>query len=168
MICLGLQPRISRVLKYANATTGLGGVILFYDADCGVCTWIASRALHAATAGVLRAVPIGSQEAEAYLGHLSDEQRWASWHILGKDGRLRSGGAAAPVLLELLPHMRPLARLTSAAPRVTELSYRVVARTRSLWGRLVPRRSVARARRELDVVLNEFQSKRGTQCRTIL
>jgi predicted DCC family thiol-disulfide oxidoreductase YuxK len=153
-------------LKYA--ITAPGEVILFYDAGCGVCSWIVSRVLRSAPAGAVRAVPIGSEEADAYLGHLSDERRWASWHILGEDGRLRSGGAAAPVLLERLPHARPLARLTRTAPRATELSYRVVARTRSLWGRLVPRRSVARARRELDVVLNEFQSKRGAQCRTIL
>jgi predicted DCC family thiol-disulfide oxidoreductase YuxK len=153
-------------LKYA--ITAPGEALLFYDAGCGVCSWIVSRVLRSAPSGALRVVPIGSQEAGAYLGHLSDEQRWASWHMLGEDGQLRSAGAAAPVLLDLLPHARPLARLSRAAPRVTERSYQAIARTRSLWGRLVPRGSVARARRELDVVLNEDQSKRGAQCRTIL
>ncbi|HTA14050.1 MAG TPA: DCC1-like thiol-disulfide oxidoreductase family protein [Solirubrobacteraceae bacterium] len=152
----------------ATQTPAPGGVTLFYDADCGVCSWLALRAVRAAPPCTVRALPIDSTEAEPQMGKLGDEARWASWHILGEDGRLRSGGAAAPVLLEQLPHTRPLVRLLRATPRATERLYRLGAATRSLWGRLVPRRSVARARRELAVLTTHSQSKRGAQCRTIL
>jgi predicted DCC family thiol-disulfide oxidoreductase YuxK len=145
------------------------GVTLFYDADCGVCSWLALRAVRAAAPQAVHALPIDSAEAEPQMGALSHEARWASWHVLGEDGRLRSGGAAAPVLLEQLPHARPLVGLLRAMPRATERGYRLGAATRSLWGRLVPRRSVARARRELAVLTTTHsQSKRGIQCRTSL
>jgi predicted DCC family thiol-disulfide oxidoreductase YuxK len=102
------------------------------------------------------------------MSALSYEARWASWHVLGEDSRLRSGGAAAPVLLEQFRHTQTLVRLLRAIPRVTERLYRLGASTRSLWGRLVPARSVARARRELAVLTSHNQSKRGAQCRMIL
>jgi predicted DCC family thiol-disulfide oxidoreductase YuxK len=148
-------------------TQAPSGVTLFYDAGCGVCSWLALRTLRAAPEHTVRVCPIDSPEAEPHLGMLGHEARWATWHILGEDGRLRSGGDAAPVLLEQFPHTRPLVLLLRALPRVTRGMYRMGANTRSLWGRLVPGRSVALARRELAVVIGHNQSKRGAQCRTI-
>jgi predicted DCC family thiol-disulfide oxidoreductase YuxK len=148
-----------------------GAVILFYDPGCGVCSWLALRAVRAAAPLAVRALPIDSPQAEPYLGALAAEARWASWHVVGEDGVLRSGGAAAPVLLEQLPHTRPLVLLLRASPPLTERLYCLGARTRSHWGRLVPRRSVARARRELAALLaHNFtphnQSERGAPCQT--
>jgi predicted DCC family thiol-disulfide oxidoreductase YuxK len=149
-----------------------GAVILFYDPGCGVCSWLALRAIRAASSHTVRALPIDSPWAEPYLGGLSDEARWASWHVVGEDGRLRSGGAAAPVLAEQFPRMRPLVLLLRASPPLTERLYRLGARTRSYWGRLVPGRVVSRARRELAALApsnltSHNQSERGAPCRTI-
>jgi predicted DCC family thiol-disulfide oxidoreductase YuxK len=138
--------------------------VLFYDAGCGVCAWIALRAMRAARPGTLRVASIDSPEADAHLGHLSDTDRWASWHLLSEDGRLRSGGAALPALLERLPRTRRLAALPRAMPRLTDGLYRAMARTRTRWGRLVPRRSVARARQELRLHPTNPQAKGRVQC----
>ncbi len=166
MICAGIPNRIARVVT--PQTPVPHGVTLFYDAGCGVCSWLALRALRAAPAHTVRALPIDSVEAERHMSALSYEARWASWHILGEDGRLHSGGAAAPVLLEQLRHTRALVRLLRAIPRITERLYRLGATTRSLWGRLVPARSVARARQELAALTTHNQSKGEAQCRMIL
>jgi predicted DCC family thiol-disulfide oxidoreductase YuxK len=160
----------------AQATPGAkapsGVVTVFYDPGCGVCSWLVLSAIRAAPSHAVRALPIDSPQAEPYLSGLNDEARWASWHVVGEDGRLRSGGRAAPVLLEQLPHTRGLVLLLRASPPLTERLYRLGARTRSYWGRLVPRRSVVRARRELAALLAHNltphnQSERGAPCRTI-
>jgi predicted DCC family thiol-disulfide oxidoreductase YuxK len=61
---------------------------------------------------------------------MDDERKMASWHLVTKDGRVYSAGAALPPLLRLLPGGRPLAALAAAFPRLTERGYRHVARTR--------------------------------------
>src|SRR5258707_1039792 len=98
LIYAGIPNRIARVV--APHIPAPLGVTLFYDAGCGVCSWLALRALCAAPLHTVRALPIDSDEAEPHMSALSDEARWASWHVLGEDGQLRSGGAAAPVLLQ--------------------------------------------------------------------
>jgi predicted DCC family thiol-disulfide oxidoreductase YuxK len=170
LIYAGIPNRIARVV--APHIPAPLGVTLFYDAGCGVCSWLALRALHAAP-HVVRVLPIDSDEAEPHMSALGDEARWASWHVLGEDGQLRSGGAAAPVLLEQFRHTRTLVALLRATPRVTERLYRLGARTRSYWGRLVPSQSVTRARRELAALTGHYltahnQSERGATCRTSL
>lgn len=147
-------------------------VTLFYDPGCGVCSWLALRALRIAPPNAVRVLPIDSPQAAPHMERLGYEARWASWHVLDHHGRLRSSGEAAPALLEQLPHTRPLVLLLRASPRVTERLYRLGAHTRSYWGRLVPRRSVARARRELAALIPHNlaphnQSERGAPCRTI-
>ena len=140
------------------------GSVLFYDAGCGVCAWIVLRVLRAVPVGSLLVASIDSPAGEQHLGHLSDAERWASWHLLSGDGRLSSGGAALPALLELLPRARRLAPLLRAMPRVVDSLYRALARTRPRWGRLVPNRAVGRARRELHIDLTNPQEQGRAQC----
>ena len=166
MIYAGIAHRIGRAVR--PDARAQGRVTLFYDAGCGVCSWLALRAVRGARARAVSAVPIDSPEAELPLGALSHEARWSSWHLLEEDGRLHSGGAAAPVLLRRLRYTRALVAPLEASPSLTERLYRLGARTRSLWGRLVPRRSVAQARRELAVLTGHNQSERGASCSTIL
>jgi predicted DCC family thiol-disulfide oxidoreductase YuxK len=78
------------------------------------------------------------------------EQRRASWHFVGEDGRLYSGGEAFAPLLRLIPGGGPLARALDAVPALAELGYRAVAGRRSFFGRLIPAASKARARERID------------------
>jgi predicted DCC family thiol-disulfide oxidoreductase YuxK len=78
------------------------------------------------------------------------EQRMASWHFVGDDGRVYSGGEAFAPLLRLIPGGAPLSRALDAVPAVAELGYRAVAGRRSFFGRLIPASSKARARERID------------------
>ena len=73
-----------------------------------------------------------------------------SWHLVGADGRVSSGGAAFVPLGRLLPGGRPLAALAERFPRAAERAYRLVADHRSPLGRLVTRGAATRARRRIE------------------
>jgi predicted DCC family thiol-disulfide oxidoreductase YuxK len=84
----------------------------------------------------LRPVALQDPEAERLLAGMGEDERMASWHLIGLDGRVVSGGAAFVPLGRLLPGGRPLAAL--------------VADHRSALGRLVTRGAAARARRRIE------------------
>ena len=87
----------------------------------------------------LRPVEIQGSEGERLLAGLSEHDRLASWHLVGVDGHVRSGGAAAAPLARLLPGGRPLAALFETFPGATDRAYRWVAEHRGAFGRLFSR-----------------------------
>ncbi len=70
---------------------------------------------------------------------MPESERLASWHLVGPDGQVRSGGAAAAPLARLLPGGRPLAALFEAFPRATDRAYRWVADHRGAFGKVFSR-----------------------------
>jgi predicted DCC family thiol-disulfide oxidoreductase YuxK len=100
--------------------------------------------------GRLRPVALQDPEAGTLLAGMPEEQRMASWHLVGEDGHIYSGGDAFAPLLRLVPGGSPLARLLAAFPSLAELGYRAVAGRRSFFGRLLPASSKARARERIE------------------
>jgi predicted DCC family thiol-disulfide oxidoreductase YuxK len=98
----------------------------------------------------LRPVALQDPEAERLLAGMGEDERMASWHLIGLDGRVVSGGAAFVPLGRLLPGGRPLAALAERWPRGAERAYRLVADHRSALGRLVTRGAAARAQRRIE------------------
>lgn len=121
--------------------------LVLYDGDCGICKWLLARFLAWDRRERLRPVPIqGSQGGEALAG-VGEEERLASWHLVSPAGERRSGGAAIPSLLELLPGGRALALPFARLPGATDRGYRWVARNRGRISKLVPAASKRRAAR---------------------
>jgi predicted DCC family thiol-disulfide oxidoreductase YuxK len=128
-------------------------VPLLYDPDCGFCRLCVAVILRWDGHGRLRAVALRSEEADALLAGMPEDERMASWHLArpGPGRSVQSAGAAFPELFGLLPGGRPLARLAARFPRASERGYRWVADHRSLLGRAVP----AAARRWADRAISE-------------
>lgn len=117
--------------------------VLLYDSDCGFCRWCADKVLAWDRRGLLRPLALQDPEADAVLGGMDPAVKMDSWHLAMPDGRVYSGGAAASRLLRLLPGGRPLAALLSLSPPLTDRAYRVVARNRDRFGRLVGEQACA-------------------------
>jgi predicted DCC family thiol-disulfide oxidoreductase YuxK len=114
-----------------------------YDEDCGLCRWCARRLRRWDRHARLRFVALGDEAADELLEELSPDRRRASWHLVAPDGRVSSGGAAVPCVLELLPGGRPLAAVADRFPGVTERAYRWVADRRERIGRLLGQEACA-------------------------
>ena len=143
-------------------------VPIMYDPDCGFCRVSLALLLRWDRHGRLRPVPLGSEEADAFLAGMPEEQRMASWHLVepgtgaapppgtgaaSPPGTVHSAGAAFPPVFALLPGGRPLARLSARFPRASERAYRLVADHRSLLGRALP----SATRRWADRVLSGYR-----------
>jgi predicted DCC family thiol-disulfide oxidoreductase YuxK len=124
-------------------------VLVLYDPACGFCRVTLALLLRWDTRAVLRPVALGSEEADALLLDMPEQERMASWHLV-ESGRIHSGGAAFPPVFGRLPGGGPLARLTQRFPDASERAYRWVADHRSLLGRPLP----ASARRWADRVIS--------------
>ncbi|HEY5977975.1 MAG TPA: DUF393 domain-containing protein [Solirubrobacterales bacterium] len=122
-----------------------GTWLVLYDGDCGFCKWLLAFLLRRDRAARLRPVALQSSEAKELLPDLDPEQRLASWHLISPDGERRSGGAAIPALLELLPGGRPLEKPFARFPGVTDRGYRWVAHNRVRLSKPVPARSKRKA-----------------------
>jgi predicted DCC family thiol-disulfide oxidoreductase YuxK len=124
--------------------------IVLYDAACGFCRWSLAKLLAWDRDRRLRPVPLQSEEANRLLADLAEEERMASWHLVGPDGGRRSAGAAIGPMLRLLPAGRPLGALLERFASVTEAAYSWVSRHRRPLGCLIPagagRRADARIR----------------------
>jgi predicted DCC family thiol-disulfide oxidoreductase YuxK len=119
--------------------------IVFYDADCGLCTWLLAGLLAWDHARRLRPVALASEEARKALAALTPQEQMASWHLLSPAGRRWSAGGALAPLLRLLPGGALPARLCDRFPGVVEAGYRWAAGHRSQLGRLVPAGAKRRA-----------------------
>ena len=122
---------------------------MLYDEDCGFCRWTLAKLLAWDRFGRLRPEPIQSPEGERLLAGMPEEERLASWHFVGPDRVLRSGGAAIPALLEMLPRGQRLARLAERAPGLPDRVYRWVAGHRTLLGKPVTSAPVGAPTRRL-------------------
>jgi predicted DCC family thiol-disulfide oxidoreductase YuxK len=105
-----------------------------FDEDCGLCRWGARRLRRWDRHARLRFVALGDTASDELLHELSPDGRRSSWHLVGPDGQVSSGGAAVPRVLELLPGGRPLAAVADRFPGVTDRLYRWVADRRERIG----------------------------------
>jgi predicted DCC family thiol-disulfide oxidoreductase YuxK len=110
---------------------------VLYDQDCGFCKWSLDKILAWDRSHKLRPVPIQSEEGQRLLAPISEEKRLDSFHLVMASGEVKSAGAAAPLLLDLLPGGGPLAGATRALPGATERAYRAVANNRNRLARLL-------------------------------
>jgi predicted DCC family thiol-disulfide oxidoreductase YuxK len=124
-------------------------VPVLFDPDCGFCRVSLALLLRWDTRATLRPVALGTEEANALLVGMPEEERMASWHLV-EAGMIHSAGAAFPPVFDRLPGGRPLARASERFPRVSDRVYRWVADHRSLLGRPIP----ASARRWADRVIS--------------
>jgi predicted DCC family thiol-disulfide oxidoreductase YuxK len=111
--------------------------VLIYDEDCGFCRWSVDRILAWDREHRLRPVALQTPEADELLHDLPLERRRASWHLVTRDGAVRSGGAGAAPLLRRLPGGAPMALVAETLPGPTDAAYRLVARNRDRLGRLL-------------------------------
>jgi predicted DCC family thiol-disulfide oxidoreductase YuxK len=125
-------------------------VIVLYDTDCGFCRWAAARAVSLDHLGVLVPVPIQSSLGAELLVDLDPSDRHRAAHVIGDDGRRRSGGDAAADVLGVLPSTQALARLARSLPRTTNLLYGLVALRRQSFGQLIGPKARQRADRLLQ------------------
>lgn len=110
---------------------------LLYDADCGFCRWSSDRIRRWDRRGSLRVIPIQSSEGQTLLGDMDEERKMASWHLVGEDGVVHSAGAGAAPLFRLLPGGKPLAMMAGLFPKSTDRLYRLIARNREKFGRML-------------------------------
>jgi predicted DCC family thiol-disulfide oxidoreductase YuxK len=111
---------------------------VLYDRDCGFCRFSIGLLLAWDRRHAFRPVAIQSDEGALLLADLGAAERLRSAHVIGADGRPRSGGAVAAPILRRLPLAAPLAALAERAPELAERVYDAVAGRRSGLGRLVP------------------------------
>ena len=109
-------------------------VLLFYDADCGLCTFFRNLVLRLDVRRRIVSIPIGSNEADPYLGDLDEDRRWASMHVVGANGVRSSAGPGFLELLAVLPLVSGLGRLLGAKDSGRRLAhgiYRFTVRLRA-------------------------------------
>ena len=111
--------------------------MVLYDDGCGFCRWSASKVARWDRHQQLHFAPIRGPEGDARLGQMDTARRDGSFHVITRDGRIASAGAAVPFLLRELPGGSPLARMADAFPGTTDRAYRAVARRRGWLGHLV-------------------------------
>jgi predicted DCC family thiol-disulfide oxidoreductase YuxK len=119
---------------------------VFYDADCGLCTWLLAAVLRADRSRRLRPVALQDPEAAEVLAALTPEVRMSSWHLVSPASRRWSGGAAVAPMLRQLPHGSLPAAGLERFPACVERSYRWVSEHRGLLGRFVPASAKRRAK----------------------
>ena len=127
-------------------------VPVLYDPDCGFCRVSLALLLRWDTRSRLRPVALGTDEADALLRGMPEEERMASWHLV-EPGAVHSGGAAFGPVLSRLPGGAPFGRASERFPRASDRLYRWVADNRSLFGSPIP----ASARRWADRVISGSQ-----------
>ena len=108
---------------------------VLYDEDCAFCRWSLDKILAWDRRRRLRPVAIQSEEGQRLLADVPESERLDSWHLVLPSGQVRSAGAAAAPLAELLPAGRPLAFLCRTFPGLTDRAYRRVAANRNRFAR---------------------------------
>jgi predicted DCC family thiol-disulfide oxidoreductase YuxK len=126
-------------------TPGAGRWVVLYDGECGFCKWLLAGFLRWDRGGRLVPMALQCAQADALLGDLEREQRLASWHLVSPAGERRSGAAALPALLRLLPAGALPAAAFALLPGVSDRAYRWVASHRTQISRWVPAGAKRRA-----------------------
>jgi predicted DCC family thiol-disulfide oxidoreductase YuxK len=121
---------------------------VFYDGECGLCTWLLACILRWDRKARLHPVALACEQAGEMLADLTPQERIASWHLVSPTGRRCSAGAALAPTLRLLPLGWAPAAVLARCPRLTDSGYRWVAGHRAQLGRLLApsakRRAAAR------------------------
>ncbi|MQA74533.1 MAG: DUF393 domain-containing protein [Solirubrobacterales bacterium] len=121
---------------------------ILYDRECRFCRWSLAWLLRWDRRGALEPVALQDPGAAELLAGMDEERRMASWHLVGPDGSVASGGIAAAPLLRRLPGGTPLASRVERFPGAVEAAYALVVRHRGRLGRaLVGDRALERADR---------------------
>lgn len=82
---------------YPSAAAGYPlPMLVLWDRDGGFCAWMLSLFLRADSQRTLRTVHVRSPEGDRHLAGIAPERRLTSWHVVDAEGRLSSGGDAAP------------------------------------------------------------------------
>ena len=113
---------------------------LLYDADCGLCKFVAARVLELDRGHRYRPLALQDPRAAELLPGMSEEERMRSFHVVDPDGTVHTAGEG---LAELVP---PLRRFPGASSRL----YWLVAGNRNRLGRLIPDFARRQAARRID------------------
>ena len=103
---------------------------LVYDGACDLCQRLCRSVQQADRRHRLHAVTFGDPLAAQLLAALPPEQWRNTFHLVSPDGSLKSGDAAMPEIVRLLPFGRPLAWLMTApvvGRPLVSLAYRRLA-----------------------------------------
>ena len=129
---------------------------LLYDADCGFCRTVLAAILMRDRPPTIRPVALQDALAADLLPGMSEEDRFASFHVVDDAGGIRSGGEALPLVFGDLPRGRAVAAMMSALQPLTNAAYDLVSRHRSAIGPHIPdawtRRADATIERRQDLV----------------
>ena len=111
---------------------------LLYDDDCGMCRTILSWILMRDTERRIRPVALQDALAADLLPGMSEEDRFASFHLVDDDGTIQSGGRALPLIFSELPGFAAAGAGMKAIQPLTDAGYKVIAANRSRIGPWVP------------------------------
>ena len=129
------RPSAGPAPRPASPPPDLGQQVVLYDEDCGFCKWSLDKILAWDRRRTLRPVAIQSAEGQRLLAGVPADRRLDSFHLVTREGELRSGGIAAPPLVAELPAGRPLAAVFRTFPKTTDRAYRFVAEHRDWFAR---------------------------------
>ena len=105
-------------IRLAQAPGSAGRAAILFDPDCGFCRVSLALLLRWDRHGRLRPVPLGSEEADAFLAAMPDEQRMASWHLVepGTGAAQSPGTARHPRPARCTRRARPSRRSSPSSP----------------------------------------------------
>jgi predicted DCC family thiol-disulfide oxidoreductase YuxK len=126
-----------------------GQLAVLFDSDCGFCRWSVAWLLRLDQLRALAPIAIQSERGQRLLEAVPEAIRLDSAHAVGSDGRVFSGGDAAPVIANRLRGGKAFSPLLKISPALTRAAYRAVATNRQSVGRFVPASSRASADRLL-------------------
>ena len=122
-----------------------GKLAVLFDRECGFCRWSVAWLVRLDHSLALVPVAIQSDRGQRLLESVPEQLRLESAHVVDSEGRLFSGGDAAPVIVAKLRGGQAVAPLFRLAPGLTRAAYRAVAANRQSVGRFVPESSRAHA-----------------------
>ncbi len=132
----GVDPRHLAVTARATSPSAPANWTLIYDGACRFCLRCIGLLRKWDRAGRVRTVALQDRAALAQLPPIPMASLEAAMHLVGPDGSVRAGAAAAPAILRLLPGGALPAALfrVPGVPAVAERVYRAVARNRHRLG----------------------------------
>lgn len=125
-------------LRRVRGRSGDADLLVFYDADCGFCSWCAIALDRLDRGHRLHLLPLQSAAA-AFDDAPPEPALLDMMHVRDAAGRWERGGAAWLRIAAAVPILRPLA-VAGRLPLVRlafEAWYRVIARNRHRLGRLL-------------------------------
>lgn len=119
--------------------------VLLYDGECRLCRFVARCVVRLDRRRELAFLPLQNEAATPLLDALGENERLATWRLVHSDGSLAGYGTGAPDVLESMRLTRPIGRLLGRVPSFAlDRVYRLIARHRGAFGRLVPDGSAPR------------------------